>query len=69
VRCRRLCAHAVVRTHRRPRAAEWYTKVEHENRLLLGKMSEIMTRPRALEEVNTSISYGHSLNRCGRGPQ
>lgn len=43
-----------------------YAKIEHENRLLLTKMSDIMTRRGAVDNVSTAWQYGRSLNRSTR---
>ena len=52
-----------------PLLAEKYARIEHENRLLLTKMSEIMTRPAAMDNVNNSWQFGHSLNRDRRAKE
>ena len=45
---------------------ERYSRIEHDNRLLLSKMSDIMQR-RALETENVDAAqYSHSLNRHSR---
>lgn len=52
-----------------------YSKIEHENRMLLGRMSEIMTRPQGggaapgaggVDNVSKAWQYGHSLNTGNR---
>lgn len=43
-----------------------YAQIEHENRILLNKMSDIMTRTDGLANTNPSWTYGHSLNRGQR---
>ena len=52
-----------------------YSKIEHENRMLLGRMSEIMTRPQGggaaagaggVDNVSTAWQYGRSLNTSNR---
>lgn len=57
-------AHAIV-TRSILSTAERYAKIEHENRLLLAKMSEIM-RKGSLDMVSKSHKYGRSMNRSAR---
>lgn len=46
--------------------AERYSRIEHENRLLLSKMSDIMQR-QAMDTDNVeTVQYSHSLNRLSR---
>ncbi len=42
-----------------------YATIEHENRLLLGRMSDIMAKP-TMDTVSTAWQYGHSLNHSSR---
>jgi hypothetical protein len=42
---------------------ERYAQIEHENRLLLSKMSDIVAGKSAVESKASSGDYGHSLNR------
>eukprot|EP01138_Halocafeteria_seosinensis_P008999 gb/GECG01009198.1/.p1 GENE.gb/GECG01009198.1/~~gb/GECG01009198.1/.p1 ORF type:complete len:269 (+),score=34.20 gb/GECG01009198.1/:1-807(+) len=44
---------------------ERYAKIEHENRVLLQKMSEIMQSD-GLDNINEEQQYGHSMNRTQR---
>lgn len=44
---------------------ERYAKIEHENRVLLSKMGEIMQK-NTLDNVSREYRYGHSLNRVAR---
>lgn len=46
-----------------------YARIEHENRLLLTKMSDIMTRRGDVDNVNASWQYGSSLNRTVRAKE
>lgn len=46
-------------------AAEWYARVERENRLLLEKMSHIMARG-GVDNVNNYHRYSRSLNHAVR---
>jgi Hemingway/CFA97 len=43
--------------------SERYAQIEHENRLLLSKMSDIVAGKSAVESKTASGEYGHSLNR------
>jgi hypothetical protein len=42
-----------------------YAQIEHENRLLLSKMSDIMQKG-SIDNVSAAWQYGHSLNRRNR---
>lgn len=42
-----------------------YAQIEHENRLLLSKMSDIMQKG-SMDNVSNAWQYGHSLNRTNR---
>ena len=42
-----------------------YAQIEHENRLLLSKMSDIMQKG-SVDNVSQAWQYGHSLNRRNR---
>jgi len=42
-----------------------YAQIEHENRLLLSKMSDIMQKG-SIDNVSEAWQYGHSLNRLNR---
>lgn len=42
-----------------------YAQIEHENRILLSKMSDIMQRA-GVDNVSEAWQYGHSLNRITR---
>lgn len=46
-----------------------YARIEHENRLLLTKMSDIMTKKGGVDNVSTAWSYGRSLNRATRAKE
>jgi tRNA isopentenyl-2-thiomethyl-A-37 hydroxylase MiaE len=43
--------------------SERYARIEHENRILLGKMSEIMQGRKGIDNECEASRYTHSLNR------
>jgi hypothetical protein len=47
-------------------AAERYAQIEHDNRILLSKMSDIMQGKNTLDNECESAKYTHSLNREAR---
>lgn len=47
-------------------AAERYAQIEHENRILLSKMSDIVAGKSSVDCRAESAEYAHSLNREAR---
>ena len=45
---------------------ERYQQIEHDNQILLEKMSAIIRTKGGIDNVNTSMQYGQSLNRESR---
>ncbi len=46
--------------------AERFARIEHENRLLLSKMSDIMQGRKGIDNECEASKYTHSLNRDAR---
>lgn len=46
--------------------AERYAQIEHENRILLSKMSDIVAGGGSVDHKSEAVEYSHSLNREAR---